>query len=209
MSLGLLWKYRESSLLTTSIFLVFIWTESYAAMMYSYNLGIIFWTSVLVSTFSLRWKFLISLSSMTYRGSKKNITSSDMEEGNIKIYPQHLPCWPFSDFYYHHLCLAHMSRLAVRSSATQGIPGNGWTRLDVYEGHGSVSWSFFWCISPPPSSFPAACLAKKMTQCAIIPDSSIIASNFAKWEEKGPHRNLIFSRISLVYLLMVLKEYPV
>ena len=71
MRLGLLWKYRESSSFTTSIYGVFGLTASYTAMMYSYDLSIIYWTSVLVSTFSLWWKVLISLIYMTYRGYKK------------------------------------------------------------------------------------------------------------------------------------------
>ena len=45
-----------------------------------------------------------------------------------------------------------------------------------------------------------------MAQRAIIPDSSIIASNFSKWEGKLPHRTLIFSRTSHVNHLMVFKE---
>ena len=48
-----------------------------------------------------------------------------------------------------------------------------------------------------------------MAQRAIIPDSSIIASNFSKWEGKGPHRTLIFSITSLVKHLMVSKKSPV
>ena len=48
-----------------------------------------------------------------------------------------------------------------------------------------------------------------MSQRARIPDRSIIASNFSKWEEKGPHMTLLFSRTSLVNHLMISKEYPV
>ena len=48
-----------------------------------------------------------------------------------------------------------------------------------------------------------------MAQRSIIPDISIIASNFSKWEEKGPHRAIIFSRTSLVNHLVVSKESPV
>ena len=45
-----------------------------------------------------------------------------------------------------------------------------------------------------------------MAQRTIIPDSSIIASNFSKWEGKVPHRTLLFSRTSLVNHLIVSKE---
>ena len=54
-------------------------------------------------------------------------------------------------------------------------------------------------------SLQCDCL-NKMLEPAIIPDSSIIASNVSKWEVQGPHRNLIFSITSLVNHLMVLKE---
>ena len=132
------------------------------------------------------------------------------EEGNLKIYPQHSPRRPFFTFYYHHPCLAQMRRLAVRSSATQGIPVNWWTHLHVHEVHSSVCWRlFFRVFYHPPHCFLLGARLNKMAQCAIIPDRSIIASNFPKWEEKGSHRNLIFFRTSCFNLLMFLKESPV
>ena len=45
-----------------------------------------------------------------------------------------------------------------------------------------------------------------ISQRAIIPDRSIIVSNFSKWEGKFPHRTLLFPRTSLVNHIMVLKE---
>ena len=68
---------------------------------------------------------------------------------------------------------------------------------------------FFSCILSPPSYFLQCGWLNTMAQHEIVPDRSIIASNFLKWEEKGPHRNLLFSRTSLVNHLMVLKESPV
>ena len=49
----------------------------------------------------------------------------------------------------------------------------------------------------------------KMAQRAIIPDSSIIASNFSKWDEKFPHRTLLFSKTSLINHLMISMESPI
>ena len=68
---------------------------------------------------------------------------------------------------------------------------------------------FFLCILSPPSYFLQCDRLNKMAQRAIITDSSIVASNFLKWEGKGPHRNLLVSITSLFNHLMVLKESPV
>ena len=64
----------------------------------------------------------------------------DPEQGNRTIFHQYLPCRTFSDFYYHHLCLAQMRHLDVSSSATQGMTGNEKKptsiRNHVLHGHG-------------------------------------------------------------------------
>ena len=61
-------------------------------------------------------------------------------------------------------------------------------------------WSTWYCMLEvffrvfyhPLHRFLQCDRLNKMEQRAIIPDSSIIASNFSKWEGKGPHRTLIF-----------------
>ena len=68
---------------------------------------------------------------------------------------------------------------------------------------------FFRVFNHPLHSFLQCDRLNTMTQRAIIPDSSIISRNSSKWEVKGPHRTLLFSRTSLVNHLMVLKESPV
>ena len=69
---------------------------------------------------------------------------------------------------------------------------------------------FFFCVFYHPLHRFLQCdRINTMAQREIIPDSSIIVSNFPKWEEKVSHRNLLFSRTSLVNHLMVLKESPV
>ena len=138
------------------------------------------------------------------------IYKDNMEGDNITIFPQRLPRWTFYDFYYHHICLDQMRRLAVRSSATPGLLGNWWTCLHFHEGHGSISLRCFFCIFHHPLSRSLQCARLNIiTQCAIIPDSSIIVSNFPKREGKGPHRTLLFSKTSLIDLLMVSKESPI
>ena len=67
---------------------------------------------------------------------------------------------------------------------------------------------FFRVFYHPLNRFLQCDRLNKMAQRAIIPDSSIITSNFPKWEEKGPHRTLLFSRTSLVNHLMFSKESP-
>ena len=93
-----------------------------------------------------------------------------------------LPFQPFYTFYYHHPFLAQMRRMSVRSSVTQLMLENWWTRLNVHEGHGSVSWRCLFLFHHPLHHFLLCARLNTMTQCAILPDSSIIASNFPKWE---------------------------
>ena len=83
-------------------------------------------------------------------------------------------------------------------------------RNHVHEGHGSVCWRFFFLVFYCPLHRFLPCdWLNTMAQRAIIPDSSITASNVSKWEGKGPDRILLLSRISLVNHLMVSKESPV
>ena len=101
-----------------------------------------------------------------------------------------------------------MRHLAVSSYTTQGNIENGWKFYHVHEEHGSVCW-FFLCFYHPLHRFLQCARLNKMAQHAIIPDRSIVASNFSKWEEKGPHRNLLFSWTFLGNHFMVSKESPV
>ena len=133
----------------------------------------------------------------------------DTERGNMKICNQHLPLWPFSAFYCHHR-LSQMRHLALSYYETKGMTGNWWTCYHFHEGHGSVYWRCFFCVFYHPLHRFLQCdWLNIMAQFAIIPDNSIIAINFSKWEGKGPHRTLIFSKTSLVNHLMVLKESTV
>ena len=133
-----------------------------------------------------------------------------MEGDNLIICPQHLFFRPFYDFYCHPLCLTQMRCQAMRSSTTPGTLGNRRTPLHTHEGHGSVIWRCFFCIFHHPlRRFLRYARLNTMTQCALIPDSSITASKIPKREEKGPHMTLLFSRTFLVDLLMVAKESPV
>ena len=125
----------------------------------------------------------------------------DTEGGNMTISPQQLLCRNFYAFYYHHPCLAQMRLLSARYSATTGMLGNWQTNLHAHEGHGY--------FSHPLHCLPRCARFNTMKQCAIIPDKCIIASNIPKQEGKGLHMTLLFSRTSLVELLMVLKESPV